>query len=231
MATSNHTYASPYTNLTYHTPTAVKAVGIDVSQHQGVIDWEAVKADGIDFAFIRGAYRGTTSGAIAVDSRFETNIEGAQSAGIQVGVYIYSQAVTEKEAQEEALFMLHLVSGYKIDLPIVMDYEFDESHAGRLAAADLSAEERTGIVLAFCDAVAEEGYAPMVYGNAHMLENNLNADKIAEKAWIWYANYNDTALISDCDVWQYTESGSVDGISTNVDCDLCFIRLHRLGRL
>lgn len=230
LLTTTHTYTSTYTDITYTTPAAVKAVGIDVSQHQEDIDWAAVKADGIDFALIRAAYRGTTSGEIAVDARFQTNIEGARAAGIKVGVYIYSQAITEAEAREEADFVLNLVDNYDLDLPVVMDFEFDESQTGRLAAANLSASESTAIVLAFCDEVTGRGEQAMLYGNAHMLANNLNVEEIGRKAEIWYANYNDTTLTEDCVLWQYTESGSVAGISGNVDCDLCFVNLNRLGR-
>ncbi len=225
--TAEHIYYSPYTGLSYTTPALVKAVGIDVSQHQGAIDWSAVKADGIDFAYIRAAYRGTSTGALAVDTRFSANIEEAQAAGIKVGVYIFSQAITAQEAEEEAAFVLSLVSGCDLDLPLVLDYEFDESHAGRLATAELSTEERTAIVLAFCDYVTKEGFSPMVYGNAHMLENNLQAVEIGEKAAIWYANYNDTTLTKSYALWQYTESGTVAGISGNVDCDFAFTVLHR----
>lgn len=229
LLTATHMYTSTYTDATYSTPAAVKAVGIDVSQHQETIDWAAVKADGIDFAFIRAAYRGTTSGEIAVDARFQTNIESAQAAGIKVGVYIYSQAITEAEAREEAAFVLDLVDGYDLDLPVVMDFEFDESQTGRLAAANLGESESTAIVLAFCDEVSDSGEQPMVYGNAHMLASNLNVDEIEKEAEIWYANYNDTTLAVDYVLWQYTESGSVAGISGNVDCDLCFVNLNRLG--
>lgn len=229
MMTVEHIYFSPYTGLSYNTPSSVKAVGVDVSQHQGTIDWQAVQGDGITFALIRAAYRGTTAGTLVVDTRLQTNIEEAQAAGIKVGVYIYSQAITEAEAEEEAAFVISLVSAYDLDLPIVIDYEFDESHSGRLATAALSAEEMTSIVSAFCAYVADQGYTPMVYGNAHMLENNLAVNEIGENEAIWYANYNDTTLTESCALWQYTESGTVAGISGNVDCDFSFVALDRLG--
>ncbi len=224
--TAEHIYYSPYTGLSYTTPAPVKAVGIDVSQHQGAIDWQAVQGDGIEFAFIRAAYRGTSTGSLVIDTRFSTNIEKARAAGIKVGVYIYSQAITAREAEEEAAFVISLISGYDLDLPLVLDYEFDESHTGRLAAAELSAEERTAVILAFCEYVTEQGYSPMVYGNAHMLKEFLQTEEIEKKAAIWYANYNDTTLTESYALWQYTESGAVAGISGNVDCDFAFVTLR-----
>ena len=226
LTTAEQVYDSPYTGLSYTTPAPVRAVGIDVSQHQEEIDWEAVAADGIAFAFIRGAYRGTATGALAVDTEFFVNIEEAQAAGIKVGVYIFSQAITAEEAEEEAAFLISLVLGYDLDLPLVLDYEFDEDHTGRLAAAKLSKTEKTDIVLAFCQYVTAKGYSPAVYGNAHMLKEFLETEKIQEKAAIWYANYNDRALREPYDFWQYTESATVAGISGPVDCNLAFTKLR-----
>ncbi len=226
LVTVERIYYSPYTGLSYTTTAPVKAVGIDVSQHQGEIDWQAVQDDGIEFAFIRAAYRGTSVGSLAVDTRFSANIEEAQAAGIKVGVYIFSQAITTQEAEEEAAFLISLISAYDLDLPLVLDYEFDQSHTGRLAAAELSKEEKTGIVLAFCEYVTEQGYSPMIYGNAHMLKEFLQTEEIEKKAAIWYANYNDTVLTESYALWQYTESGTVAGISGNVDCDFAFVTLR-----
>lgn len=229
LSTRELSYTSPYTKVTYKIPSPVKALGIDVSQHQESIDWQQVRAGGIDFAFVRAARRGTTTGALAADARYQANIEGAQAAGLKVGVYLYSQAITVAEAEEEAAFMISLVANYNLELPIVMDYEFNDDQTSRLATATLSPAQRTEIVTAFCAYVRAQGYTPMVYTNAHMLKNNLDETAIHEAAGIWYAYYGDTLETSTYPLWQYTENGAVDGISTKVDCDFSFVELERLN--
>ena len=198
--------------------------GIDVSKWNGNIDWKTVSKNK-DFAIIRGAYRGTASaGNIAKDVNFDSNIKEASKAGIDVGVYIFSQAITEKEARDEANYILKLVKNHSIDLPIVIDYEF--SKGGRLEKAKLSKSEHTKICLAFCDEVKKAGYKPMVYANYSMLTNNMYANQITSKGYeIWLARYNSVANYSgEYTYWQYSSSGRVSGITGNVDLDYHYLK-------
>jgi GH25 family lysozyme M1 (1,4-beta-N-acetylmuramidase) len=225
------TYTSPYTNLTYNIPSEVKALGVDVSFWKGEIDWEAVAADGIDFALIRAAGRHHNTGAITTDSWFAANVEGAQAAGIKVGAYIFSQAITEQEAEEEAQYLIDLVSDYNLELPIVMDYEYrsdSTDNLGRLKAANLSKREGTDICLAFCDYVKEHNYIPMLYANTDML-NHLYPEEIKENMDLWYARWGATPYVSGFSLWQYSAEGNVNGIDGDVDCSFSFVDLDVLG--
>lgn len=199
-----------------------KVKGIDVSRHQGTIDWNKVKAAGVDFAIIRAAYRTyQDSGNLFVDQMAKQNIQGAKNAGIKVGVYIYSQAVSVPEGIEEADYIIDQLGGEALDLPVVLDYEFYTD--GRLEKADLSKEDGTSIANAFCAEVAKNGYIPMVYANKYMFENYLYPDKISNNYPIWLANYtNKTEYKGDYAFWQFSESGKVDGISTSVDLDFWY---------
>ncbi|MGM9567657.1 MAG: GH25 family lysozyme [Clostridia bacterium] len=217
-----------FEDCTYIVPSIVTSSGIDVSRYQGNIDWQAVADDGVDFAFIRVAYRGYETGNLQEDSYFRRNIEEAQKAGIRVGVYIYSQAITEDEAREEAAYLMHKVAGYQMDLPLVFDYEF-AGKSGRLYEAykngNLGREKATDICLAFCHYVESFGYDSIVYANASMLNNQLDSEKLEKETEVWLANYTkNTAYQGDFKYWQYTDSGKVDGINTNVDCNFAFVK-------
>lgn len=201
--------------------------GIDVSHHQGKIDWAKAKADGVEFAIIRVGYRGYQKGNIGNDQRAFENMKAANAAGIPIGVYIYSQAISEAEAIEEANYALNKVKGYKIDLPIVMDYEYysgSNGEAGRLKDAKLSKRKATNNCLAFCRTVEAAGYDAMVYANKSFLTNQLYANEISSKYEIWLANYvTSTSYTGDYTYWQYSSTGRVDGISGNVDMNFRYV--------
>lgn len=193
--------------------------GIDVSSWQGTINWEKVANAGVEFVFIRGAYRGTGTGALGKDGRFEEYLKKATAAGLKVGVYIYSQAITEKEAREEAEYLLDLLDGRYIDLPLVIDYEY-YGYDGRLYNAKLTDRQRTNICLAFCETVEDAGYDAMVYGNASMLGDDMYADELER---VWLAHYTKkTGYKGAYEFWQCSASGSIPGISGNVDLDFWF---------
>ena len=192
------------------------ARGIDVSKFQGSIDWNAVKNDGITFAIIRCGYRGYGSGALVEDSTYRANIQGAINAGLKVGVYFYSQAINEQEAVEEASMVLSLVGGYSLPLGVYYD---TESVAGGRANA-ISAAERTACAVAFCETIRNSGYSAGVYSYASWFYNALNFANIS-KYNIWIAQYRDTLSFSyKYNIWQYTGSGSVKGISRPVDMNI-----------
>lgn len=194
--------------------------GIDVSSHQGDIDWTQVAQDGVEFAIIRVGYRGYGSeGKLMEDQRFDDNIRGASAAGIRVGVYFFSQAVTQEELLEEAELVLNKIAPYKIDCPVVYDVE-KTSKNGRMNA--ISVEERTQFAALFCRTVAEAGYTPMIYHNTEMGALLIDVAQLEEYDK-WYAGYSDQMFYPyEYKVWQYSDTGSVAGISTAVDMNICF---------
>ena len=194
------------------------ARGIDVSKFQGSIDWNAVKADGITFAIIRCGYRGYGSGALVEDSTYRANIRGAINAGLKVGVYFYSQATNEAEAVEEASMVLSLVSGYSLPLGVYYDTEKVAGDTGR--ADTISAAQRTACAVAFCETIRNSGYSAGVYSYASWFYNSLNFANIS-KYNTWIAQYRDTLSFSyKYNIWQYTGSGHVNGISKPVDMNI-----------
>ena len=193
--------------------------GIDVSAWQETINWTKVKNAGVEFVFIRAAYRGASTGKLNKDGRFVDYINGAKAAGLKVGVYIFSQAITVKEAQEEADYLMSLVSGYTIDLPLVFDLE--HYSGGRFTNAKLSRRAVTDMCLAFCQRVESKGYDSMVYSNPSMLNNEMYASEIGR---LWLANYiTKTGYTGHkYEYWQCSDHGTVNGISGNVDLDFWF---------
>jgi len=194
--------------------------GIDVSKHQGEIDWAKVAADGVEFAFIRVGNRGYGSGAIVDDPQFEANIVGAISNGIRVGVYFFSQAITEEEALEEAGYVLERVAPYKITCPIVLDVEKVSDSEARMNK--ISKEQRTANTLTFLKAVEAAGYKTMLYHNMEMATLKMDMTQL-EDYEKWFAYYNKELYYPYAySVWQYSDKGKVDGISGDVDMNISF---------
>lgn len=195
--------------------------GIDVSRYQGNIDWTKVAADGVEYAFIRVGIRGYgEEGKIVLDEKFENNVNGALAAGIKVGVYFFSQAVTEEEALEEANVVLEAIAGYDITYPIVYDVEKTSASNGRMN--QLTVEERTKMARVFVDRIKEAGYTPMIYANMEMWSVliDMAAFEDVEK---WFAYYSPNLYFPyEYAVWQYSDKGVVDGISEKVDLNISF---------
>lgn len=191
--------------------------GIDVSDWNGDIDWDKVKAEGIEFVIIRAGYRGSVTGSIVQDARFEANIRGAQTAGLKVGVYFFTQAVNAVEAVEEASAVLKLVQEYPLDYPIFID---TESAGGR--ADGLDKETRTLVCEAFCRTVGNAGYRAGVYANRHWYNDNVDVSRLGAY-YIWLAEYRGTPLYQGYyQMWQHTSQGKVNGIKGNVDLDIAY---------
>lgn len=194
--------------------------GIDVSVYQGDIDWEAVKEDGVRFAFIRLGYRGYGTGKLKLDEKFHQNMRGATRAGVKVGVYFYSQAISTREAVEEAEMVLHYLEDYDIDYPVVYDIEDAPSASAR--TRNLSGTQATKNVIAFCDAIQQGGYRPMVYTNSKWFTQKLDLSKL-QKYDKWLAQYYKVPFFPyEFDIWQYTGKGRVNGIKGDVDLNLSF---------
>ena len=194
----------------------ISRTGIDVSSHQQQINWSSVAQDGVSFAYIRLGYRGSSEGTLHIDDFFTQNLSGAKNAGIDVGVYFFSQAITEEEAREEAQFVLKQLNGASLDYPIAFDMEPSPEGGGRADA--LTREEATAIANAFCDEIQKSGYRAIIYGNSYDLSKY---DLSALTGRIWLAQYDGKPDGSISFVmWQYTPKGTVAGISGSVDLNL-----------
>lgn len=195
--------------------------GIDVSSHQGTIDWEAVAADGVDFAMIRVGYRGFTEGLIQEDDTARTNIEGALAAGLDVGVYFFSQALKPQEAAREAAFLISFIEGYDISMPVVFDWEHVSSPDARTAGFHDRAL-LTECALTFLEAVETAGYTPMVYFNRSQSRDLLDLRVLRDHSF-WLAMYDgEMDFPYAVSLWQYTDRGNVAGIPGDVDLNLYF---------
>jgi GH25 family lysozyme M1 (1,4-beta-N-acetylmuramidase) len=198
----------------------VSIKGIDVSKYQGDIDWEKVAADGVKFAFIRLGYRGYGSGAMVLDDKFAQNISGAIKAGVGVGIYFVTQAVTPEEGAEEAAFVLENIAPYKVTWPIVLDME--ETSGSNPRTAGMSASERTDAAIAFCEAIKKAGHTPMLYTHIRWFIEELELERLTDYDK-WFAQYfNRPFFPYEFQVWQYTNTGAVDGIKGNVDLNISF---------
>lgn len=194
--------------------------GIDVSSFQGNINWQQVKEAGVDFAMIRLGYRGYGTGAILLDDYFEANIKGATAAGIEVGVYFFSQAISEEEALEEANFVIEHLKGYNINYPVAYDMEAIPHDTAR--TDNLTGRQITDHTIAFCEAVKAAGYKPSVYSNRRWLVLKLDLTKLTAYD-TWYASYvSYPDYPYNFTMWQFTDSGSVPGITGDVDINISF---------
>lgn len=191
--------------------------GIDVSSYQGSINWKTVASQDISFAIVRLGYRGYGEGTLVLDKNYKTNVKGAADAGLGVGVYFVTTALNEKEAVEEADFVLKNIKGYDITWPVVLDLEDSGGSEGR--AHNLSKADRTAIIIAFCDRIKEAGYTPMLYANVGWYMTKMDLKQLTgyDK---WFAQYfNAPQFPYAFQIWQASSTGSLDGIKGNVDID------------
>ena len=198
----------------------VSHMGIDVSKYQGKINWQKVAADGVEFAFLRLGLRGYESGKLVEDETFAANIKGALDNGIKVGVYFFSQAVTEEEAVEEANFVLERIAPYNIECPVVFDVEKVGEPTARMN--QLTPQERTNVTIAFLDTIDAAGYKSMFYHNMETALLLLELDRLKDYDR-WFAYYGEDLYYPYAyGVWQYSEKGRINGISGNVDMNIAF---------
>lgn len=194
------------------------AIGVDVSYWQGEVNWPLVKAAGMEFAMIRLAWRGNTEGNIEADSTAATNYRGAKDAGMQVGGYFFSQAVTPEEAVEEAEFVLEMIRDWKMDMPIVFDWE----DAGGTRPIGMDPRTLTDCAKAFCQTIEDAGYEAMVYTNWNQAFYDLYLEELSEYG-LWLAMYEaDMEFPYKIDMWQYSCTGSVPGVNGPVDLNIYF---------
>ena len=209
--------------VTYEANGRRAKAGIDVSTHQKEIDWPAVAADGIDFAIIRAGNRAWGTGVLMEDSKFVGNMEGAIAAGLDVGAYYFSNAITVAEAEEEAEAFLARLEPYKehITYPVVCDWEYLGGNDSRAYGVD--GRIITQCIDAFCKKVAEAGYTPMIYFNEYCGYIKMDLSKLTDYQF-WFAQYSDApSCFYDFQFWQYSSKGKVAGIGSAVDMNLCFV--------
>ncbi|MBD5532499.1 MAG: Lyzozyme M1 (1,4-beta-N-acetylmuramidase) [Lachnospiraceae bacterium] len=205
----------------YENEQLVTHKGIDVSSYQGAIDWQQVAADGVEYAIIRLGIRGYGSeGRLVLDEYFVRNIEGATAAGVEVGVYFFTQALTPEEAREEADFVIEALSPYNLQCTVVLDVEDVNASSARTNV--LTMEQWTDNCIAFFDRIEEAGYRPMIYGNLKTFMLMLDLTRI-EQYPKWFAAYTPYFYFPYAfDIWQYTDTAKVAGITGNVDMNISF---------
>ena len=186
-------------------------IGIDVSYANGTIDWSKVKAAGISFAIIRGGY-----GRYQVDSQFENNITGALAQGIPVGIYWFSYALDVAGAKAEAQKCLETIRGYDVKLPIFFDFEYDTIRYAEDNGVTLGKTAFNTHTVAFCEAIKAAGYIPGVYYNLDYYNRFVEESQLGEYV-TWYAQYASGPSVSDYDIWQYSSSGTIPGLSGRFD--------------
>ena len=193
-------------------------LGIDVSTWNGNIDWNKVKNSGVSYVIIRTGFRGSTQGSLVEDNKFRQNIQGATNAGLKVGVYFFSQAINEVEAVEEASMVLSQVKGYKLAYPVFIDVEPSGGRADGLSSGD-----RTKVINAFCQTIQNGGLRAGIYANKTWLSQKMNVSALSGYK-IWLAQYNSKVTYAGrYDMWQYSDKGTVSGISGKVDMNLSYL--------
>ncbi|WP_295764212.1 glycoside hydrolase family 25 protein [uncultured Oscillibacter sp.] len=206
--------------VTYEADGRRAKAGIDVSTHQKDIDWPSVAADGIDFAILRLGHRGYTEGGLFLDQTFEQNLRGALDAGLEAGVYFFSQAVTPEEAEEEADYVLEVLDGQALSFPVAFDWEPIPGDEARTDGLD--GETMTRCAAAFCKRIEDAGYRAAVYFNQTQGYLRYDLRELTDYA-LWLAEYDAVPdFYYHFDLWQYSHTGRVDGIQGDVDLDLAF---------
>lgn len=224
------------TPTTTRPPVQLPLDGIDVSTFQSSINWNQVKAAGVDFTIIRAGFRGYgSSGTLNKDARFDENMKGATQAGIDRGVYFFSQAITVEEAKEEARYVLNLIKDYEVTYPIAFDFENPPAADARTQVLDSPSMKsfNTDLVIAFCDTIREAGYYPILYTGLYWLNNRLDVSRLEGKYDIWIAQYSTSITKPGYDkatIWQYASNGRVPGISGNVDLNKGYVDYATLIR-
>ena len=194
--------------------------GIDVSRWQYDIDWEAVADAGAEFAIIRIGYRGSETGKINADKYAQKNLEGAAAAGLDIGVYFFSQALTREEAEEEAYYVLNIIKDHNITMPVVFDWERVRNENSR--SLEMDRRTLTDCAKTFLETVEMAGYNAMVYFNPNQSRNLYYLSELKQYDF-WLASYTDRMDFPyKVDMWQYTDTGRIPGIETECDFNVYF---------
>lgn len=192
-------------------------IGVDVSDNQSYVNWKQVKKSGVSFAMIRCGYRGRVNGKMHEDTHFEKNIKNAAANDLDIGVYYFSSAITKKEAVQEARYVLRKIKDHDVTYPVAFDMEHQDNKEVRIDT--LTKHQKTEIAKAFCKEIEDHGYQAMIYGNANWLTWDIDLDALKNYD-IWYAGYQDKPDIARFSIWQYSDSGKLPGVQTDIDMNI-----------
>lgn len=199
----------------------VSFVGVELSKYQEYVDFNKLKKDGIDFVMLRVGARGYGSGQILLDEYFLDNLKRADDAGLQIGVYFFSQAITEEEAVEEANLVLQSIQDYTVTYPVVFDMEYIENDTARVE--QLSRDEKTIIAKKFLKTIEDAGYNAMLYGNKEWLIKRIELAQLTDYD-VWLSQPGDVPDYPyRFTMWEYTNTGTVDGVAGHANLSISFI--------
>lgn len=201
----------------------ISHVGIDLSYHNDKVDWDKLEASPVEFVMVRCGYRGYTEGGLVEDERFREYAQAALDHGFKLGVYFFTQALTEEEAISEAEYVIDLIEDYDISYPVAFDTEKVEYEDARTNQVELSREELSNICIAFCERIKEAGYYPMIYASENWIRRQLQASMLTDYD-IWAPQFlekND--FLYDFTIWQYTEHGNAPGVDGDCDLDISLV--------
>ena len=201
----------------------ISHLGIDLSYHNEMVDWDKLATTGVEFVMLRCGYRGYTEGGLVKDEKFEEYAAEANRVGIKLGVYFFTQAITKEEALEEADFVLDLIKDYQIDYPVAIDTEYVSDESARTNTTEIEDEDRSEFLIAFCERIKEEGYYPVIYASENWMRRDMDLELLNQYDF-WVAQYQEeNDFLYDFTIWQYTEEGSIPGIDEAVDLNISLI--------
>ena len=195
--------------------------GVDISSKQGVVDFKKLKKAGCDYVMIKVGGRGYSSGEIVLDEKLKDYMTGAKNAGLDIGVYFFSQAITKDEIEEEVQTLLEAIKDYSVNYPIVFDMEEIEGDMARVDSLDI--DSRTSLAKQFLDDVKKAGYTPMLYGNKEWLVTKIDLEALSDYD-IWLSQEADTPDYPyEFTMWQYDKEGTISGISEKTGMNISFV--------
>lgn len=201
----------------------ISHVGVDLSYHNEEVDFAELAASPVEFVMLRCGYRGYTEGGLVEDERFREYAKACNDNGLDLGVYFFTQAITEEEAIYEADYVIKLLQDYDITYPVAFDTEYVDDKEARTNKADLSKEELTNICIAFCERIKEAGYHPMIYASENWFRRKLDVKKLTDYDY-WAPQYlEDNDFLFDFTIWQYTDSGNAPGVKGQCDLDISLV--------
>lgn len=201
----------------------ISHLGVDLSYHNGDINWQELKAAGCEFVILRIGYRGYTEGGLIKDEKFDEYYEGAKSVGLNVGVYFFTQAISVEEAEAEADYVLEILDGRQLEYPVAYDTEDVNDDGARTNQEDISDELRSEMIIAFCEKIKSKGYYPIVYASESWMRRDMELEMLTGYEF-WAPQYrSENDFLYDFTIWQYTEEGNIPGIKGEVDLDISMV--------
>ncbi len=201
----------------------ISHLGCDLSYHNKYVNFQELAASGCEFVMLRCGFRGYSEGGLMKDEKFDMYATEAQRAGLKIGVYFFTQALTVEEAVEEAEYTLKLIEDYDISYPVAFDTEYIDDENARSNKNEITDELRTEIIMAFCERIRQDGYYPMVYASENWIRRYMEIEPL-RKYDFWAPQYNEeNDFLYDFTIWQYTEKGSIPGVKGDVDLDISMV--------